>query len=144
MDAALERLATYGTLAPGRPNHHQLDGLEGRWLKGHVDGMLVDAGWGASLGYQALVLDPAGSAIDVDVFESVDLPAHWERLDAFEGPGYERVVTTVHLPTGDVDASMASTMRAAASGISDQRIRPAMRLTDPPTIATPNTYERRA
>jgi hypothetical protein len=30
--------------------------------------MLVDAGWGASLGYPALVLDPAGSAIGVDVF----------------------------------------------------------------------------
>ena len=59
-DGALERLATYGTLAPGRPNHHQLDGLEGRWLKGHVNGMLVEAGWGASLGYPALVLDPAG------------------------------------------------------------------------------------
>ena len=51
-------------------------------------------------------LDPAGWAIGVDVFESVGLPAHWARLDAFEGPGYERVVTTVHLPTGDVDASI--------------------------------------
>ena len=101
---ALERLATYGTLAPGRPNHHQLDGLEGRWLKGHVDGMLVDAGWGANLGYPALVLGPAGSAIGVDIFESVDLPAHWARLDTFEGPGYERVMTTVHMPRGDVDA----------------------------------------
>jgi gamma-glutamylcyclotransferase (GGCT)/AIG2-like uncharacterized protein YtfP len=104
MDGPLERLATYGTLAPGRPNHHQLDGLEGRWLKGNVDGMLLDAGWGASLGYPALVLDPTGSAIGVDVFESIDLPAHWERLDTFEGPGYERVMTTVHTPTGDVDA----------------------------------------
>jgi gamma-glutamylcyclotransferase (GGCT)/AIG2-like uncharacterized protein YtfP len=106
VDGPLQRLATYGTLAPGRPNHHQLDGVQGRWLNGHVDGMLVDAGWGASLGYPALVLDPAGSAIGVDVFESVDLPAHWERLDAFEGPGYERVVTTVHTSTGDVDASI--------------------------------------
>jgi hypothetical protein len=44
VDGALERLATYGSLAPGRPNHDQLDGLEGRWLKGHVDGMFVDAG----------------------------------------------------------------------------------------------------
>jgi hypothetical protein len=43
-------------------------------LKGHVDGLLVEAGWGASLGYPALVLDPAGSAVGVDVFESVDLP----------------------------------------------------------------------
>ena len=101
---ALTRLATYGTLAPGRPNHHQLDGLEGRWLKGHVDGVLIEAGWGASLGYPALVFDPAGSAIGVDVFESVDLPAHWARLDAFEGPGYERVMITVHLPSGDVEA----------------------------------------
>jgi gamma-glutamylcyclotransferase (GGCT)/AIG2-like uncharacterized protein YtfP len=100
----LERLATYGSLAPGRPNHHQLAGLEGRWLKGHVDGLLVDAGWGASLGYPALVLDPAGAAIGVNVFESIDLPAHWARLDAFEGPGYQRVVTTVHMPTENVDA----------------------------------------
>ena len=102
----LERLATYGTLAPGRRDHHQLDGLEGRWLKGHVNGMLVEAGWGASLGYPALVLDPAGSAIAVDVFESVDLPAHWARLDTFEGPGYKRVVTSVYLATGDGDASI--------------------------------------
>jgi gamma-glutamylcyclotransferase (GGCT)/AIG2-like uncharacterized protein YtfP len=64
------------------------------------------AGWAASLGYPALVLDPAGSAISVDVFESVDLPGNWARLDTFEGPGYERVVTTVHMPTGDVDASI--------------------------------------
>jgi gamma-glutamylcyclotransferase (GGCT)/AIG2-like uncharacterized protein YtfP len=106
VDGALERLATYGTLAPGRPNHHQLDGLEGRWLKGHVAGTLVDAGWGASLGYPALVLDPAGAEIAVDVFESVDLPAHWARLDAFEGSGYDRVVTTVHMHKGDVDASI--------------------------------------
>jgi gamma-glutamylcyclotransferase (GGCT)/AIG2-like uncharacterized protein YtfP len=100
------RLATYGTLAPGRPNHHQLDGLEGRWLKGHVNGKLVDAGWGASLGYPALNLDPDGPVIGVDVFESIDLPAHWARLDAFEGTGYERVVTTVHTPTGGIEASI--------------------------------------
>ena len=36
--------------------------------------------------------------------ESIDLPAHWGGLDAFEGAGYERVVTTVHMPTGDLDA----------------------------------------
>jgi hypothetical protein len=44
---ARHRLTTYGSLAPGRPNHHQLDGLEGRWSRGHVRGTLVDAGWGA-------------------------------------------------------------------------------------------------
>jgi gamma-glutamylcyclotransferase (GGCT)/AIG2-like uncharacterized protein YtfP len=71
---------------------------------GKVYGTLVDAGWGAGLGYPALILDPEGSAIDVHVFKSVDLAAHWSRLDNFEGPGYERVVTTVRSPAGDVDA----------------------------------------
>jgi gamma-glutamylcyclotransferase (GGCT)/AIG2-like uncharacterized protein YtfP len=104
--AALHRLATYGTLAPGRPNHHQLDGLDGRWLEGQVYGRLIKAGWGASLGYPALVLDPQGTAIDVLVFESADLPAHWARLDHFEGPGYQRVATTVHTPAGDLEASI--------------------------------------
>ena len=100
------RLATYGSLAPGRPNHHQLEGLDGRWLHGRVTGVLVDAGWGASLGYPALVLDPAGPGIDVDVFESVDLPGQWTRLDVFEGPGYRRVVTTVQTALGAVKASI--------------------------------------
>jgi gamma-glutamylcyclotransferase (GGCT)/AIG2-like uncharacterized protein YtfP len=101
---ALHRLATYGTLGPGGPNDHQLDGLEGRWLEGDVDGRLVAAGWGASLGFPALILTSDGSAIHVHVFESVDLPAHWSRLDDFEGPGYQRVETTVHTSGGDVDS----------------------------------------
>jgi gamma-glutamylcyclotransferase (GGCT)/AIG2-like uncharacterized protein YtfP len=105
-DAALCRLATYGTLAPGRPNHHQLDGLDGHWFEGHVYGSLVDVGWGASLGYPALALDSGGTAVNVHVFESADLPARWPRLDEFEGPGYERVVTTVHTSNGRVEASI--------------------------------------
>jgi gamma-glutamylcyclotransferase (GGCT)/AIG2-like uncharacterized protein YtfP len=98
------RLATYGSLAPGRPNHHQLDGLDGRWFEGQVFGTLIEAGWGADLGYPALILDPEAGAIDVQVFESVDLPAHWLRLDDFEGHGYQRVVTTVRTSSGDVEA----------------------------------------
>src|SRR5215210_786363 len=105
-NTAFHRLATYGSLAPGRPNHHQLDSLEGRWSEGHVYGTLVDAGWGASLGYPALILDPDGSAVDVRVFESVDLPAHWSRLDEFEGPRYQRVVTAVRTTAGDLMASI--------------------------------------
>ena len=30
---AESRLAVYGTLRPGQPNHHQLDGLDGEWRK---------------------------------------------------------------------------------------------------------------
>jgi gamma-glutamylcyclotransferase (GGCT)/AIG2-like uncharacterized protein YtfP len=104
VNSATCRLATYGTLSPGRPNHHELDGLAGRWTSGQVSGTVVDDGWGATIGYPALVLDPAGSAVPVQLFESDDLPAHWARLDAFEGPGYQRAVTTVRTPDGDVDA----------------------------------------
>jgi gamma-glutamylcyclotransferase (GGCT)/AIG2-like uncharacterized protein YtfP len=114
VNTALHRLATYGSLAPGRPNHHQLDGVQGRWFTGHVNGVLIQAGWGAGLGYPALVVDPDGSDIRVDVFESVELPAHWERLDAFEGPGYQRVVTIVRTSTGDVDASIYVLVEARA------------------------------
>jgi len=104
--AASQRLATYGTLAPGRPNHHQLEALTGHWWEGRVHGTLVDAGWGADLGYPALILDPDGPAIDVHIFESTDLPVHWSRLDQFEGTAYERVTTTVHTSTGNVQASI--------------------------------------
>ena len=98
------RLATYGTLAPGRANHHQLDGLVGAWSAGTVRGRLAPEGWGAALGYPGLILDPDGEAIDVQVFASEDLPAHWRRLDAFEGDGYRRVATQVLTAHGALDA----------------------------------------
>ena len=37
----------------------------------------------------------------VDVLVSDELPAHWPRLDAFEGPGYRRVVVDVTLDASD-------------------------------------------
>jgi gamma-glutamylcyclotransferase (GGCT)/AIG2-like uncharacterized protein YtfP len=98
------RLAIYGSLAPGRPNHSQVAALGGRWFAGEVHGRLVEAGWGASLGYPALDLAPDGPAVDVQVLESEDLPGHWSRLDDFEGSGYERVLTTVRTATGEVEA----------------------------------------
>lgn len=100
------RLASYGTLAPGRANHHQLDGLTGTWRAGTVNGTLAMNGWGADFGYPVLTLDPAGPAVEVWVFESPDLPAHWARLDTFEGPGYRRAVATAATPDGDIDVSI--------------------------------------
>ena len=103
-NAAVHRLATYGSLAPGRVNHFQLDGLDGRWSAGWVNGTLIDRGWGAGLGYPAMILDPDGSPVEVQVFESTDLPDHWSRLDDFEGPGYSRVVASISTPDGDLAA----------------------------------------
>lgn len=98
------RFAIYGSLAPGRVNHVQLAALKGRWRKGVVKGRLVDTGWGAAMGYPGLVLDPQGSAVDVHLLESPELPEHWDRLDAFEGSDYRRVVARVSTADGDVPA----------------------------------------
>jgi gamma-glutamylcyclotransferase (GGCT)/AIG2-like uncharacterized protein YtfP len=95
------RLAVYGTLAPGRSNHGQLAGLNGVWSHGTVRGTLHQAGWGAGEGYPGLTLDPEGAEVAVQVFTSSDLPAHWARLDAFEGTDYRRVAVTVIGPDGD-------------------------------------------
>jgi gamma-glutamylcyclotransferase (GGCT)/AIG2-like uncharacterized protein YtfP len=103
---ASHRLVAYGTLAPGRPNHHQLTGIEGRWMPGVVRGELVNGGWGDELGYPALVLNTEGAPLDVQVFESKDLPVHWQRLDEFEGSGYRRTVTSVETESGPMLASI--------------------------------------
>ena len=104
--SAHRRLATYGTLAPGRINEGQLAELKGFWCQATVRGRLVEAGWGAKLGYPGLILDPSGEVVEVHVFESPDLPDHWPRLDAFEGAGYRRVVTQVSTRDGDLDVSI--------------------------------------
>ena len=78
------RLVTYGTLAPGRVNHHQLSGMGGRWLEGTVSGRLFDCGWGALHDCPGMILDLSAGAVPVFLFESPDLPVHWPRLDDFE------------------------------------------------------------
>src|ERR1700757_4318311 len=98
------RLATYGTLSPGRINHSELAELQGAWRKGTVRGRLVEGGWGSALGYPGLILDSEGPVIEVHLFESPDLPHHWTRLDEFEGDGYRRVVTQVQAADGVVNA----------------------------------------
>jgi gamma-glutamylcyclotransferase (GGCT)/AIG2-like uncharacterized protein YtfP len=93
----VSRLASYGTLAPGRQHHDQLTGLRGRWVPGFVLGRRITITWGASVGYPGLILDPAGEPVEVAVFLSGDLPAHWQRLDAFEGPDYRRTRVIVNI-----------------------------------------------
>jgi gamma-glutamylcyclotransferase (GGCT)/AIG2-like uncharacterized protein YtfP len=59
---------------------------------------------GEALGFPALTLDPSGPLVNVNVFESPELPEHWARLDEFEGSGYKRVVVEVQTPEGTVPA----------------------------------------
>lgn len=95
------RLATYGTLAPGRSNAHVLEELSGTWTRGSVRGHLHEPGWRI---YPGIVLDDSGPEVAVYVFVSPDLPAHWRRLDEFEGPGYRRVPVLVSSEAGEVSA----------------------------------------
>ena len=106
MAGAETRLVTYGTLSPGQPNHHQLDGLTGRWRTGTVRGHRRDSGWGAAIGFPGLVADPKGPHVPVHLFESDDLPRHWHRLDEFEGEGYVRSTIEVATPEGSVEAQI--------------------------------------
>ena len=91
LDFPSHRLAVYGSLAPGAENHWVLSALHGVWTKGTVKGHRDAAGWGQTLGFPALVWDPNGDVIAVDLFHSPELPQHWDRIDEFEGDDYQRI-----------------------------------------------------
>lgn len=94
-------LFIYGTLAPGRPNDHVLKPLGGVWQRGSVRGRLRDQGWGAASGYPAIVLDAqAQPPVEGWLLRADALPDWWDRLDAFEGAEYQRVLTDVELDDG--------------------------------------------
>jgi gamma-glutamylcyclotransferase (GGCT)/AIG2-like uncharacterized protein YtfP len=88
-------LAVYGTLAPGRPNHHVVAPLGGGWTQGVIEGDLSPVGWGATLGYPAFAPRAGGAAVPVHVLRADSLPAAWPELDRFEGPGYRRILVPV-------------------------------------------------
>jgi gamma-glutamylcyclotransferase (GGCT)/AIG2-like uncharacterized protein YtfP len=98
----IHRLFVYGTLAPGRPNAHVLADVPGTWEPATVTGTLLAEGWGAAIGYPGIVLDEHGDTVHGLVFTSDSLPDHWDRLDAFEGEGYRRVVAMARLEDGRV------------------------------------------
>lgn len=98
---ASTRLIVYGSLQPGGSNHHELDGLGGTWRRGWIRGELLEAGWGADLGYPALRWDPEGGEVAAHLLESERLPGAWARLDAFEGGGYRRILVPFFEPSGE-------------------------------------------
>ncbi len=97
----MERLFVYGTLAPGKPNEHILQELEGEWLPATVKGELHQAGWGAELGFPAIKLDDAAGEVSGLLFCSYALKEHWAMLDEFEGEQYERVIVNATLESGE-------------------------------------------
>jgi gamma-glutamylcyclotransferase (GGCT)/AIG2-like uncharacterized protein YtfP len=116
-------LAVYGTLAPGRPNHHVLAPLGGEWTDGLIEGDLLPVGWGAALGYPGFRPRVGGDAVAVQVLIASSLATAWPTLDRFEGPGYQRILVPIfntELGPGRVDErrlyTVANLYAATVSG----------------------------
>ena len=112
----MDRLFTYGSLQPGGPNAHLLDGLEGEWQEATVVGRQIERGWGADMGYPALQLDDEGDIVSGYVFTSHDLARHWDRLDDFEGREYRRARAHVRLGHGESVTAHVYVLREASRG----------------------------
>jgi gamma-glutamylcyclotransferase (GGCT)/AIG2-like uncharacterized protein YtfP len=97
----VERLFVYGTLAPGRPNQHVLDGVPGTWQQGTLRGRLLQGGWGAEQGYPGIIVDDTASPVAGYLLTSAALDREWGRLDEFEGIQYQRVLARVELEDGE-------------------------------------------
>ena len=110
----IDRLFVYGTLQPGQPNEHELASLPGEWSKARIRGRLVDVGWGAYLGFPGLVIDVSGDWITGHVLSSSTLRREWARLDAFEGVGYERVIASITLESGEETEAHVYVVRPGA------------------------------
>jgi gamma-glutamylcyclotransferase (GGCT)/AIG2-like uncharacterized protein YtfP len=98
------RLAVYGSLAPGKLNHHIVAPAGGTWTAGVVTGAFSENGWGAAHGFPGLRWSPNGGTVRVSLLTSDALPNHWTRLDDFEGDDYMRIL----VPVSDEDSRVVT------------------------------------
>lgn len=87
-----QKLAVYGTLAPGKVNHHQIADLGGAWSDGALRGDLGQVPEGVHQGLPGLRLDPNGTVMRVKLLVSERLPGAWARLDSFEDVEMQRLL----------------------------------------------------
>jgi gamma-glutamylcyclotransferase (GGCT)/AIG2-like uncharacterized protein YtfP len=102
LDFPSHRLAVYGSLAPGKANHHMMAGMAGTWRSAVLRGSLRNEGWGAGQGFPGFLWDGADTPVAAQVFSSPDLPRHWRQLDEFEGPEYRRILVPVEIEGGEI------------------------------------------
>lgn len=111
------RLFVYGTLMPGQSNAHLLEEIGGRFEPGSVRGRVRFDGEGSARGYPGLELDAEGDEVPGFVFVSERLESRWATLDEFEGDGYERILVTVDLASGErIDAQVYALRRVSGAG----------------------------
>ena len=110
---AAQRLAIYGTLAPGKMNHHQIADLGGTWQPAAVRGRLGQVPAGEHEGLPAIVLDPALPPHPLQMLICEALVAHWARLDAFEGPEMQRLLVPLEAEDRITDLANIYALRGA-------------------------------
>lgn len=101
LDRPSHRLAVYGTLGPGEPNHSVLAGVSGIWQEGFVQGELSERD-----GFRAFRWKFGPGKVPVKLFAASDLSTHFPKLDRFEGPRYRRIFVPVETTAGTVVANI--------------------------------------
>jgi gamma-glutamylcyclotransferase (GGCT)/AIG2-like uncharacterized protein YtfP len=100
LDRPSTRLAVYGSLRPGEPNHSEIASVEGTWTAGSISGIVTDR-----MGFPSLSWQTSGDNIELDVLKSDQLLEHWARIDEFEGSGYIRSLVSVNGDDGLIVAN---------------------------------------
>lgn len=93
-------LIIYGTLAPGRSNHSEVENIKGEWKKGMVKGKLLTVGDG----YVAFQHAQTGEEENIEAFVlfSEEWMDNWCCLDEFEGEDYLRILAKYELNNGEI------------------------------------------
>ena len=86
------KLVVYGTLAPGKVNHHIISEIPGSWKDCIVNGHVDEAN-----GLPYFSWEPRGPSLKAQLFTSSVLPSMWKEIDNFEGPSYQRILIPVKI-----------------------------------------------
>jgi gamma-glutamylcyclotransferase (GGCT)/AIG2-like uncharacterized protein YtfP len=95
LDYPNQKLFTYGTLVPGKPNNSIISALEGKWERCTTSGQIIEVS-----GLSMFRWEPYGQNIKGQLFVSPDISKQWTDLDKFEGDRYKRCMITVDTNTG--------------------------------------------
>jgi gamma-glutamylcyclotransferase (GGCT)/AIG2-like uncharacterized protein YtfP len=87
-----QRLAVYGTLAPGEPNASLLGSVAGQWSSGIVQGVVAERH-----GLKEFTWTTEGDSIPVKVLSAERLAQQFDAIDRFEGPNYRRILVPVEI-----------------------------------------------
>ncbi len=95
LDRPSQRLVAYGSIRPRESNAWVLDFPRQEWLDCTIHGSITER-----KGYRYYQWIPGGSSYAAQCLISEELPKHWARIDAFEGPEYWRALIPTRTSRG--------------------------------------------